>query len=83
MEIMDEARPGSIQTLMINAKDSVTKYDTYDVYVQGLDSWYDAMELQSHLTKKKTDVDGKKKRKRDSDDEPKSNKIIIITQWLG
>ena len=72
MEVMDEARPGSIQTLMINAKDSVTKFNTYDAYVHALDGWHDAVDLQSHLTKTKTDArNAKKKRKRDSDSDSK------------
>ena len=69
-EILDESRSPAIQKLMIQSRDNVDKHETAESYVQSLDSWYDAHQLQTSLEQREQ---GNGKRKA-SDDDGSQNK---------
>ena len=72
MDILDMARDYRITKLMVGHKDRMSNYDNLTTFVQGLESWFDAAEMQDGLLQKQEQT-GKSKRKR-QDEEPSLSK---------
>ena len=72
-EILDEARSPAIQKLMIQSRDNVDKHDKAEDYVQSLDGWYDAHQLQLSLEKREQ-ATGKRKGSGEDDSPSKKKK---------